>query len=138
MTTLTKKIPYVKQMAIQMEAYKMLICSRVGWTEQDYETYRFESAMEFIDDMIDCLHPEDKKLITYSSFFWGWFKNKWYALDLKLYNEPSLTIADYCGILDYELRTDTIIHRSFYSNFEAIVDDGFKRLKEEMERANKV
>ncbi|MBC7399817.1 MAG: hypothetical protein H7289_07705 [Mucilaginibacter sp.] len=135
-TVKTQKVPYVKQMAIQMEAYKMLICSRIGWNEATYEDYRFNAALDFIEDMIIGLHPEDRKLITYSAFFWGWFKNKWFERDIQIYNELSLTADDYCGIQDYHLRTCKTMQQSFHAHFNTIIDDGADRIKEEMEGAN--
>lgn len=129
---LLKKTPHVRQIVIQMDAYKMLICSAIGWTEQDYETFRFNTAMQFIDDMISGIHPEDKKLITYSALFWGWFRNKWHENDLMHYNlEYFISAKSYQNSQILNFLNNGILHQSFYNHFENIINEGEKALLDE-------
>lgn len=135
METLTKNIPHVRQIGIKKDALVQLICNRIGWTEQQYLDYQFHQGLEFIDDMISNLIAEDKKLITYSAMFWGWWANKWFSRDAEIYNQTALDADDYCGIHEYYLRSCEITAKGFYSNLESFIDDGAESIKAELEGA---
>lgn len=133
--TITKKIPHVRQIAMQREVMMLLICNRIGWSEAEFAEYQYQTGLDFIDDMIAGLNANDKKLITYSAMFWGWWANKWFERDECLYELITLNADDYCGIHDYELRTCEITIQSFYSHLAMMIDDGAESIKAEKEGA---
>lgn len=135
--TTTERVPLIRQEALKWQAIQSLICQRIGWTEEQYTSFQFEAGYRFVDYILDAMGENDRKQVTHSKLFWGWWRNEWYERDSTVYTWPTLDAVIYQQVNTFDLHDCRVTINNFWNHLNAMVRDGSKRLAKEQKKEGK-
>ena len=130
MAKTNKTIPHVREISLAMQSTQQLICSRIGWTPEQYNEFQFETGFAFIEKIGSKLMIADVKQLKASRIFWGWWRNQWFSRDITAYDEILMTETSYREQNTNLLRNEQL-QDSFWSRVSAMLADGKARLEKE-------
>lgn len=128
--TLTK-IPHVKQIALKKETFQQLMCARLGWSEEEYYNFQFDAAYEFLGAVLHPATEEDRRLLTRSSVFWGWWRNQWLKRDQQCYQWSIIRESSYIYLHTTELLKCEYTITGFWNHVESMLEAGMEAIRQE-------
>jgi hypothetical protein len=126
--TSIKKVPFVRQQSIKRQTMERLICNRLNWSEAEYNMFQFDAGCAFVSFVLDTLDESERRLITTSSLFWGWWRNEWYVRDTAVYTWPVLNADNYQYVHTLNLRDCNPTINGFWGHVSDFVKEGRKKL----------
>lgn len=131
---LLKQVPWVRQVSLQGEAIRAIVCQRLDWTEEKLNEFQYEAAQSFITVVVAPLKGEDSEDITllkYSRMFWGWWRNEWQKIDQSVYKFKRLSPLDYEYLHTNDVTGCTETVGRFWSHVPDFIKDGRKKHRKE-------
>jgi hypothetical protein len=123
-----KRVPHVRQQSIKRQTMERLICNRLEWTEEQYNQFQLDAGCDFVNYIMDALDPDQRRLITTSSLFWGWWKNQWFSRDQAVYSWVKLEAHNYQYVHTLNLRDCQATINSFWNLVADMMQEGRKKL----------
>lgn len=123
-----KRVPHVRQQSIKRETMERLMCSRIGWTQEEFNEFQLDAGCEFVNYVLRELDAADRRLITSSRLFWGWWKNEWFSRDEAVYTWQKLEAHNYQYVHTLNLRECDATKNSFWNLVGEMMKEGRSKL----------